>query len=57
MRFKCIEHVGLSYDISPLQVPGGKAKMNMCCTSERKGTDTKKSAVKYKPQYAQSDKV
>ena len=59
MRFSncCIEHVGLSYDISLLQANGGKAKMNISSTSERKGTDTKKSDVKDKPQYAQGHKV
>lgn len=56
-RFSCIEQVGLSYDISPLQEHGGKAKMNMCSTSERKGADTKKSDVKDKSQYAQGHKV
>ena len=58
MRFSCIEHVGLSYNISLLQANGGKAKMMMMCsTSDRKGTDTKKSDVKDKPQYAQGHKV
>ena len=59
MRFSncCIEHVGLSYDISRLQANGGKAKMNICSTSERKGADTKKSDVKDKPQHAQGHKV